>query len=111
MQRKEKEDLEIEILKILLTPPYEYDVSVRQIAKKLDRPVSHIHYYLKKMTAQGILIREGTRESGLYMPQKIFDCNVETTKKHLRKIAEEIETPTNIKLANCIRLFLELNSL
>ena len=106
-----KRNLELEILKILLTPPYEYDVSVRQIANKLDRPVSHIHYYLKKMTAQGILIREGNeRGSGLYMPQDIFDCSVETTKKRLRKIAEEIEAPTNIKLANCIRLFLELNS-
>ena len=34
-----------------------------------------------------------------------------TQRRSARDIAEEIEAPTNIKLANCIRLFLELNSL
>ena len=102
-------DLEVEILKILLSPPLEEDTSVRNIAKKLDRPVSHIFYYLKKMHQQGILIKEEyVRGSGLYTPNDIFADNIEATKTVLRKIAEGIEDSSEDKLANSIRLFLKI---
>ena len=104
--------LERDILKILLSPPYEEDTSVRKIAKKLNHPVSHIFYYLKKMAKQGILIKEEyVRGSGCYTPQSIFTDNIESTKDLLRKISEGIDTPSKDKIANCIRLFLKFNNL
>ena len=105
-------DLEVEILKILLTPPFEEDTSVRKIAKKLDRPVSHIFYYLKKMHQQGILIKEEyVRGSGLYTPNDIFSCNIEATKTMLRKIAKGIEDSSEDNITNSIRLFLKIYGL
>jgi len=105
-------DLEVEILKILLSPPLEEDTSVRKIAKKLNRPVSHIFYYLKKMHNQGILMKEEyVRGSGLYTPNDIFVDNIEATKTVLRKIAEGIEDQSEDKLANSIRLFLKIYGL
>jgi len=104
--------LEVEILKILLSPPFEEDTSVRKIAKKLNRPASHIFYYLKKMHKQGILIKEEfARGSGYYIPNAIFDENIEVTKEMLRKIAEGIEDSTEDKIANCLRVFLKMNTL
>ena len=104
--------LEIDIIKILLSPPYEEDTSVRKIAKKLNRPVSHIFYYLKKMHKEGILVKEEyVRGSGCYTPHAIFVDNVEETKALLRKVAEGIEDSSEEKLANCIRLFLNFNKL
>ena len=89
--------LELDILKILLAPPYEEDTSVRKIAKKLDRPVSHVFYYLKKMHKQGVLIKEEyVRGSGCYTPNAIFTDNVEATKDLLRKISEGIENISEI---------------
>ena len=102
-------DLEVEILKILLSPPLEEDTSVRKIAKKLNRPASHIFYYLKKMTKQGILIKEEyVRGSGCYTPNAIFVDNIESTKTMLRKISEGIEDSSEDKLADSIRLFLKI---
>ena len=107
-----KSNLEVEILKILLSPPFEEDTSVRKIAKKLDRPVSHIFFYLKKMHKQGILIKEEyVRGSGLYTPNDIFVDNIESTKTLLRKIAKGIEDSSEDKLANSIRLFLKIYGL
>jgi len=104
--------LETEILKILLSPPHEEDTTVRKIAKKLDCPVSHVFYYLKKMAKQGILIKEEyVRGSGCYTPHAIFTDNIETTKTMLRKISKGIDDSTEDKLANCIRLFLKFNKL
>ena len=104
--------LELDILRILLSPPYEEDTSVRKIAKKLNRPVSHIFYYLKKMHRQGILIKEEyVRGSGCYTPNAIFTDNIDVTKGLLRKISEGIENTSDDKLANCIRLFLKFNKL
>ena len=107
-----KSNLDVEILKILLSPPFEEDTSVRKIAKKLNRPVSHVFYYLKKMHKQGILIKEEyVRGSGLYTPNAIFADNTESTKTLLRKIAKGIEDPSEDKLANSIRLFLKIYDL
>ena len=106
-----KSDLEVEILKILLSPPFE-DTSVRKIAKKLNRPVSHIFYYLKKMHNQGILTKEEyVRGSGIYTPNDIFADNIESTKTLLKKIAKGIEDSSEDKLANSIRLFLKIHGL
>ena len=103
-------NLELEILKLLLTPPHEEDTSVRKIAKKLNHPASHIFYYLKKMHKEGILIKEEfARGSGYYVPNDIFIYNIEVTKGLLRKIAEGVESPSEEKLANCIRGFLRIN--
>ena len=103
--------LEIKILKLLLSPPHEEDTSVRKIAKKLNRPASHIFYYLKKMHKEGILIKEEfARGSGYYVPNDIFISNIENTKGLLEKIAEGIEDSSEEKLANCIRAFLKINT-
>ena len=104
--------LEVEILKTLLSESFQEDISVRKIAKKLDRPVSHIFYYLKKMHKQGILIKD-EHLSGFvrYIPNDIFDTDIEISKKLLRNIAEGIEDCTENKLANCISLFLKINKL
>lgn len=101
-------DLEVDILKILLKPPHREDISIRQIAKKLRRPSSHIFYYLKKMTRDGILTKEESGERGYYKLQPIFGCEVETTIKMLSTIANNINEATDEKLANCITIFIKL---
>ena len=104
-----KSNLEVDILKILLSPPYEEDISVRQIAKKLNRPSSHIFYYLKKMHRQGILTKEEVGDRGFYKPQPIFGCDIEQTLHCLKMLAVDIQEPTGEKVANCIRVFLKIN--
>ena len=106
-----KPNLEVEILKILLMPPHGEDISVRDIAKKLDRPASHIFYYLKKMHRQGVLTKEEAGDKGYYKPQPIFGRNIEQTLACLTIIEDELEDPTPTKLSNCLRLFLQLNPL
>lgn len=103
-----KANLEVEILKILLSKPHRTDISVRQIAKKLDRPSSHVFYYLKKMTEQGILTKEEVGDKGYYKPQAIFGRDVNRTMKLLDEVAENIEDSTDEAVTNCIRLFLKL---
>lgn len=105
-----KSNLEVEILKILLSPPYGDDISVRQIAKKLGRPSSHIFYYLKKMHRQGILTKEEVGDKGFYKPQAILGRDIKQTLKLLRLIAEDIQEPTGEKVANCLRVFLQMNN-
>lgn len=104
-----KANLEIEILKILLMKPHRTDISIRDIAKKLDRPPSHIFYYLKKMCREGILTKEEAGDKGYYKPQPIFGRDVQKTLECLRIISDQLEEPTDSKLSNCLRVFLELN--
>ena len=103
-----KYNLEVEILKILLAPPHGEDVSIRQIAKKLGRPSSHIFYYLKKMHQQGILTKEEVGDKGFYKPQPIFGREIKQTLYCLRMLAGDIREPTGEKVANCIRVFLQM---
>ena len=104
-----KADLEVEILKILLSKPHKTYISIRQIGKKLNRPSSHIHYYLKKMHNQGILTKEEEDDKISYKPQAIFGRNIETTFGLLSQISVNIDEATDSKLANCISLFLKLH--
>lgn len=112
MEAKEldaKVNLEVEILKILLKKPYGTDISIRQIGKKLNRPSSHIHYYLKKMHTQGVLTREEEGDRVSYKPQAIFGRDVESTFELLSKISSNVDEATDSKLASCISLFLKLH--
>lgn len=104
-----KSDLDVEILKILLAPPHGEDISIRQIAKKLNRPSSHIFYYLKKMHQQGILTKEEVGDKGFYKPQPIFGREIEHTLHYLKMLSKEIQYPTGEKIANCVRVFLQMN--
>ena len=105
-----KADLKVEILKILLKKPHGTDISIRQIGKKLNRPSSHIHYYLKKMHEQGVLTREEEGDKVIYKPQAIFGRDIKVTFKLLSQISSNIDDATDSKLANCISLFLKLHS-
>lgn len=104
-----KTDLEVEILKLLLKKPYGTYISIRQIGKKLNRPSSHIHYYLKKMHTQGVLTREEEGDRVSYKPQAIFGRDVEATFELLSKISVNIDEADDSKLACCISLFLKLH--
>lgn len=100
-------DLEVDILKTLLK--HREDISIRQLAKKLGRPSSHVFYYLKKMAQNGILTKEESGTRGYYKPQPIFGRDVETTIKMLSNIANNIDEATDEKLANCIAIFIKLH--
>lgn len=104
-----KSDLEVEILKILLKKPHGTDISIRQIGKKLNRPSSHIHYYLKKMHEQGVVTKEEEGDRVSYKPQAIFGRDIETTFKLLSQISVNVDEATDNKLARCISLFLKLH--
>jgi len=112
-------DLEVEILKLLLKPPHGTDISIRQIAKKLHRPSSHIFYYLKRMTEKGILTKEESGGRGYYKPQAMFGREVEATQNMLLRICASARVCDNVesldlvdeKLANCIVMFLKLHGL
>ena len=102
------DNFRVRILKILLERPHGTDVSIREIAKRLDTTSSHVFYYLKKMLEEGILTKEMEGKKGFYKPQPIFGRNVDETLNMVCRLCRNIEDPSCAKLSNCIRVLLEL---
>ncbi len=97
-------DIRLKIMQLLLEPAE--DLSVREIARRLDRPPGHVFYHLKKLHEMGILTREEVDDRVYYTPQAIFTEEIEGVLETLMKLSELIADSNEIKIANCVTMFL-----
>ncbi len=99
------DDVRLQIMRLLLDTGE--DISVREIARRLDRPSGHVFYHLKKLHEMGILTKEEIEDRVYYTPQAIFTDEIDNVLETLLKLSELIEDPNETKMANCITLFLK----
>jgi len=83
------------------------DLSVREIARRLDRPSGHVFYHLKRLHEMGILTKEEVEDRVYYAPQAIFTEKIDDVLETLLKLSELIDDPNETKIANCVTMFLE----
>jgi len=83
------------------------DLSVREIARRLDRPLGHVFYHLKKLFEMGILKREQIEERVYYTPKDIFTNNIDDTLETIIELNKLIEADNGETIANCITMFLK----
>lgn len=83
------------------------DISVREIARRLNRPLGHVFYHLKRLNKMGILKREQIEDRVYYTPQNIFTEEIDNVLETLMKLSDLIEDPNESKIANCISMFLK----
>ena len=102
------DDVRLQIMKLLLDTGE--DISVREIARRLDRPSGHVHYHLKRLHEMGILKREKVEERVYYTPQAIFTDEIDDSLDTIMELAELINEPNEKKISNCITMFLECYS-
>ena len=99
------DDIRLQIMRLLLDTGE--DLSVREIARRLDRPSGHVFYHLKKLHEMGILKKEEIEDRVYYTPQAIFTEEIDNVLETLLKLSELIEDPNETKIANCVNLFLK----
>ena len=99
------QDLRLEIMRLLLNS--DDDISVREIARRLDRAIGHVFYHLKRLNALGICTR--TEVDGLvyYAPQELFTEEIEETLETLIDLSRLIKDADGVKIAHCISMFLK----
>ena len=99
------DNIRLQIMRLLLDTGE--DLSVREIARRLDRPSGHVFYHLKKLHEMGILTKEEIGDRVYYTPQAIFTEEIDNVLEALQKLSELIEDPDETKIANCVNLFLK----
>ena len=99
------DDIRLQIMRLLLDTGE--DLSVREIARRLDRPSSHVFYHLKKLTEMGILKKEKIEDRIYYTPQIIFTAKIDDVLETLMGLSELIDDPNEEKIANCVTMFLK----
>jgi len=105
-----KQDIRLQIMNLLLEVGE--DLSVREIARRLDRPSGHVFYHLKKLHEMGVLTREEIDDRVYYTPQNIFTDNIDETLCKLEELSELIDDPNTNKISNCVMMFIKcFNSL
>ncbi len=97
-------DIRLQIMQLLLEPAE--DLSVREIARRLDRPPGHVFYHLKKLHEMGILIREEFDDRVYYTPQAIFTEKIDDVLETLMDLSDLIDDSNEKKIANCVTMFL-----
>jgi len=98
-------DIRLQIMQLLLNTGE--DLSVREIARRLNRPLGHVFYHLKKLNEMGILKREEIEDRVYYTPQAIFTEEIDSVLETLMELSDLIEEPTEAKISNCITMFLK----
>ena len=83
------------------------DLSIREIARRLDISSGHVHYHLRKLVEMGVLIKEEIEDRVYYTPQAIFTEKIDTVLESLMELSELIDDPNEIKISNCVMLFLK----
>ena len=83
------------------------DLSVREIARRLDRPSGHVFYHLKKLHEMGIMTKEEIEDRVYYTPQAIFTEDIDDVLETLMELSELIDDPDETKIANCVTMFLK----
>jgi len=99
------DDIRLQIMQLLIEPAE--DLSVREIARRLDRPSGHVFYHLKKLHEMGILRREESEDRVYYTPQDIFTEKIEEVLETLMELSVLIDDPNEAKIANCVTMFLK----
>ncbi len=99
------DDIRLQIMQLLLEPAE--DLSVREIARRLDRPPGHVFYHLKKLHEMGILTREEIDDRVYYTPQAIFTAKIDDVLETLMELSDLIDDSNEAKIANCITMFLK----
>jgi DNA-binding transcriptional ArsR family regulator len=102
---KIRRDIKIEIMKLLLDTGE--DLSVREIARRLDLTAGHVFYHLKRLYEMGILTKEEIEDRVYYTPQPIFTENIDDILNNLLKLSHLIKNPDELKIANCVTMFLK----
>ena len=100
-----KPDIRLNIMLLLLNSGE--DLSVREIARRLDRPSGHVFYHLKKLYEMGVLKKEELDDRVYYTPQAIFTEKIDDVLEVLFKLSELIDEPDESKIANCVTMFLK----
>jgi len=98
-------DIKLQIMLLLLNTGE--DLSVREISRRLDISSGHVHYHLKKLVEMGVLIKEEIEDRVYYTPQAIFTEEIDSVLETLLKLSELIDDPNEIKISNCVMLFLK----
>lgn len=99
------QDLRLEIMRLLLNS--DDDVSVREIARRIDRPVGHVFYHLKRLNELGILTRNQVDDRVYYAPQALFTNGIDETLELLIDLSSLIKDADGKKIAHCITMFLK----
>jgi len=99
------DNIRLQIMRLLLDTGE--DLSVREIARQLDRPSGHVFYHLKRLHEMGILVKEQIEDRVYYTPQAIFTEEIDKVLEALMELSELIDDPNEAKIANCITMFLE----
>ena len=102
---KKRRNIRIEIMRLLLDTGE--DLSVREIARRLDLTAGHVFYHLKRLYEMGILIREEIEDRVYYTPQPIFTENIDDVMNSLLKLSDLIKDSDELKIANCVTMFLK----
>jgi len=99
------DNIRLQIMRLLLDTGE--DISVREIARQLDRPSGHVFYHLKRLHEMGILTKEEIDDRVYYTPQAIFTEEVDSVLETLMELSDLIDDPNETKIANCVTMFLE----
>ena len=99
------DNIRLQIMRLLLDTGE--DLSVREIARQLDRPSGHVFYHLKRLHEMGILTKEEIGDRVYYTPQAIFTEKVDSVLETLMELSDLIDDPNETKIANCVTMFLE----
>ena len=98
-------DIRLQIMRLLLDTGE--DLSVREIARRLDMPSGHVFYHLKKLHEMGILTKEEIEDRVYYAPQAIFTEKIDDVLETLLDLSDLIDDPNEAKIANCVTMFLK----
>ena len=99
------QDLQLEIMRLLLNS--DDDISVREIARRIDRPIGHVFYHLKRLNKLGILTRNQVDDRVFYEPQELFTEKIDETLEVLMGLSKLIDEPDGDKIAYCVTMFLK----
>ncbi len=99
------DDIRLQIMRLLLNN--DEDLSIREISRRLEISSGHVHYHLRKLVKMGVLIREEIEDNIYYTPQALFTEKIDEVIETLMELSELIDDPNEIKISNCIMLFLK----
>ena len=99
------DDIRLQIMRLLLDTGE--DLSVREIARRLEISSGHVFYHLKKLVEMGVLTKEKVEDRIYYTPQALFTEKIDEVLETLLKLSKLIDDPNETKISNCILLFLK----
>jgi len=99
------QDIRLQIMQLLLNTGE--DLSIREIARRLDLTSGHIFYHLKKLSEMGIVKKEIIEDRIYYTPKEIFTINIDETIDTIIELNKLIEADNGEIIANCITMFLK----